>query len=334
MQTSSSTTASRYADPAVLMRIKSLDLRVKAVMEGFFNGLHRSPFHGFSVEFSEYRQYTEGDDLRYLDWKIVARSDRYFIKRFEDETNLRCNLVLDNSKSMKFGSVGYSKSDYAKTLTACLAYALTRQRDAAGLVVFDEKVDHFIPARFRHGQLRQIFGAIETTEGGSSTDIIKPLEEVASQVRKRGMVVLTSDLLAPLQRPATGPAEGRFHSSQTVGLERNLGYLAAGGHELIVFQILDPQELKFEFDAPAMFEDLETGRRIYVDPDKARDQYQRKLHEHLDNVRRSCEKLGAVYELITIDQPLEVALAQFLLKRQNRRSRSARMPQRGAGRVV
>jgi uncharacterized protein (DUF58 family) len=299
------------------MRIKSLDLRVKAVMEGFFNGLHRSPFHGFSVEFTEYRQYTEGDDLRYLDWKIVARSDRYYIKLFEDETNLRCHLVLDNSKSMKFGSGNYTKSDYAKTLTACLAYSLHQQRDATGLLVFDDKVDQFIPARFRHGQLRQIFAAIETAEGGTSTDIIKPLDEVAAKVKKRGMVVLISDLLAPLE-----------------GLERNLGYLAAGGHELVVFQILDPQELNFEFDAPAMFEDLETGRRIYIDPDKAREQYQRKLHEHLDNVRQSCEKLGATFELLTIDQPLEVALAEFLLKRQNQRAASARTPQRSARRAV
>jgi uncharacterized protein (DUF58 family) len=333
MQTSSFSKAARYADPAVLMKIKSLDLRVKAVMEGFFNGLHRSPFHGFSVEFTEYRQYTEGDDLRYLDWKIAARSDRYYIKLYEDETNLRCNLILDNSKSMKFGSVGYTKSDYAKTLTACLAYALIQQRDAAGLVVFDEKVDQFIPARFRHGQLRQIFGAIETAEGGTATDIIKPLEEVASQVRKRGMVVLTSDLLAPLHRPAADGDSSSRRGGATEGLERNLGYLAAGGHELVVFQILDPQELNFEFDAPAMFEDLETGRRIYIDPDKAREQYQRKLHEHLDNVRRSCEKLGATYELITIDQPLEVALAEFLLKRQNHRAASARTPQRNAGRT-
>ncbi len=171
---------SRYADPAVLMRIKAIDLRVKAIMEGFFNGLHRSPFHGFSVEFSEFRQYAEGDDPRFIDWKVVARSDRYFIKLFEDETNLRCNLLLDNSKSMSFGTTGYTKSDYAKTLTACLAYCLTSQRDAAGLVVFDEDIDEYIPARFRHGQLRQIFQAIEKAEGGTSTESTSPVRFVSA----------------------------------------------------------------------------------------------------------------------------------------------------------
>jgi uncharacterized protein (DUF58 family) len=301
----------RHADPAVLMRIRSLELRVKAVMEGFFNGLHRSPFHGFSVEFSAYRQYTDGDDPRYLDWKVAARSDRYYIKLFEDETNLRCNLLVDNSRSMSFGSLDYSKADYAKTLAACLAWALTQQRDAAGLIVFDENVEDIIPARFRHGQLRQILMALEKAEQGSSTDLTKPLERVAGQVRKRGLVVLISDLLAPVD-----------------GLERNLGYLAAAGHELVVFQILDPQELNFEFDAPALFQDMESGQEIYVDPNSARKQYQERLQSHLTQVQTACEKLGAIYELCLTDRPLEVALSEFMLRRQKMKAGSARVPQR------
>jgi uncharacterized protein (DUF58 family) len=308
----------RFADPAVLMRIRSLDLRVKAVMEGFFNGLHRSPFHGFSVEFNEYRQYTEGDDPRYLDWKIAARSDRYYIKLFEDETNLRCHLLVDNSRSMSFGSssLEYTKADYAKTLAACLAYCLTQQRDAAGLVLFDEDVDDLIPARFRHGQLRQILGALEKAEQGQSTDLTRPLERVAGHVRKRGLVVLISDLLAPID-----------------GLERNLGYLAAAGHELVVFQILDPQELAFEFDEPALFQDMETGREVYIDPASAKKQYREKLDQHLADVQRTCEKLGAVYELATTDRPLEVALSEFMLRRARMKAgptRSSRQPARRA----
>jgi uncharacterized protein (DUF58 family) len=289
----------RFADPAVLMRIRSLDVRVRKVMEGFFNGLHRSPLHGFSVEFTEYRQYTVGDDLRYLDWKIAARSDRYYIKLFEDETNLRCHLVVDNSQSMSYGSGTCTKADYAKTLAGCLAYALTQQRDAAGLVLFDEDVDDVIPARFRHGQLRQILMSLEKAARGKSTDLTKPLARVADVVRKRGLVVLISDLLAPIE-----------------GLERNLGYLAAAGHELVVFQILDPREIDFEFEEPSLFQDLETGEELYVDPASAKQSYREKLDAHLNSVRASCEKLGAVFELATTDQPLEVVMAEFLLQRQ------------------
>lgn len=311
MPSSKSSSFARHADPAVLMRIRSLELRVKAVMEGFFNGLHRSPFHGFSVEFSEYRQYTDGDDPRYLDWKVAARSDRYYIKLFEDETNLRCHLLVDNSRSMSFGSLSYTKADYAKTLAACLAWALTQQRDAAGLIVFDEEVEDIIPARFRHGQLRQIMMALEKAEQGESTDLTKPLERVAGQVRKRGLIVLISDLLAPVD-----------------GLERNLGFLAAAGHELVVFQILDPQELSFEFDSPAMFQDLESGQELYVDPSSSRKRYQARLQEHLAKVQATCEKLGAIYELCSSDRALEIALAEFMLRRQKMKAGSARIPQR------
>jgi uncharacterized protein (DUF58 family) len=316
-KTPSQSGLSRYADPAVLMRIRSLDLRVRSVMDGFYNGLHKSPLHGFSVEFSEYRQYTEGDDPRFIDWKIVARSDRYFIKLFEDETNLRCHLVVDNSKSMSFGTTQtdqgkpYTKADYAKTLAGCLAYALIEQRDAAGLVVFDEEVDEYIPARFRHGQLRQIYQALEKAEGGKSTDLTKPLERVASQMRKRGMVIVISDFLAPID-----------------GLERDLGYLASSGHELVVFQVLDPQEVNFEFDEPALFTDLETGEQRYIDPDQSRASYRTKLEEHLARVKQSCEKLGAVYELTTTDRPLELALTEFFVRRQHQRSSHGRVAAR------
>lgn len=316
-KTPSQSGLSRYADPAVLMRIRSLDLRVRSVMDGFYNGLHKSPLHGFSVEFSEYRQYTEGDDPRFIDWKIVARSDRYFIKLFEDETNLRCHLVVDNSRSMSFGTTQtaagktYTKADYAKTLAGCLAYALIEQRDAAGLVVFDEEVDEYIPARFRHGQLRQIYQALEKAEGGKSTDLTKPLERVAGQMRKRGMVIVISDFLAPID-----------------GLERDLGYLASSGHELVVFQVLDPQEVNFEFDEPALFTDLETGEQRYIDPDQSRASYRTKLEEHLARVKKTCEKLGAVYELTTTDRPLELALTEFFVRRQHQRSSHGRVAAR------
>lgn len=294
--------ATRYIDPAVLMRIRSLELRVKAVMEGFVTGLHRSPFHGFSVEFSEYRPYTSGDDLRYLDWKVLARSDRHYIKRFEDETNLRCHLVVDNSQSMSFGSTAvvnsdktYSKADYAKTLAACLAYCLIQQRDAAGLMLFDEDVDALVPARFRHGQLRQICVTLERATSGKSTDLVQPLDRVATQVRKRGLIVLISDLLAPLD-----------------GLEKALTALQACGHQLAVLQVLDPRELSLDFNEAALFVDAESGRELYVDPADARASYQAKLEAHQAAIRRTCDKIGAVHEVAQTDRPLEEVLGEFL----------------------
>lgn len=301
------TPTARYIDPNALLRIRSLELRVKAVMEGFVTGLHRSPFHGFSVEFTEYRQFTNGDDPRFLDWKVVARSDRFYIKRFEDETNLRCHLLVDNSRSMSYGSSGYSKADYGKTLAACLAYSLSQQRDAVGLVMFDERVEDLLPARFRHGQLRQILVSLERAAGGQSTNLVEPLERVAAQVRKRGLVILISDLLAP-----------------TDGLERALTALSACGHELAVFQTLDPRELDFGFDNAALFVDQESGRELYVDPAATRTDYKRKLDAHLTELRTICEKLGAIYHLVPTDQPLEILLGEFFTESQRLKARGRR----------
>src|SRR5687768_974529 len=174
-------------DPTTLMRIKNLQLRARIVVQGFLSGLHRSPHHGFSVEFSEYRQYTPGDDPRYLDWKLFARSDRYYIKRFEDETNLRCHLLVDLSRSMGYGSLSYTKIEYARTAAATLAYFLSTQRDAVGLVTFDEGINEYLPARYRPGHLRRLMLCLERAVAGTSTDLSAPLEQVAAAVRRRGM---------------------------------------------------------------------------------------------------------------------------------------------------
>lgn len=287
-----------YIDPAALMQIRSLELRAKAVVEGFFSGLHRSPYHGFSVEFTEYRQYVPGDDLRYLDWRLYARSDRYYVKRFEDETNLRCQLLLDTSKSMSFGSLPYSKADYAKTLAATLGYFLNTQRDGVGLVRFDEQIEEFIPARYRVGHLRRIMLALEKPAEGRSTNLAQPLDQVAERVRKRGMLVLLSDLLAPLDE-----------------LETKLGYFRARGHEVVLFHILDPAEMTLDFDEPSLFYDVESGREVYVDPNLARAGYVEQLQRHLDAVQVICDKLGIDLYRLTTDTPLEVALGEFLRSR-------------------
>ena len=306
-----------FIDPAALMRIKSLELRARTVVEGFQSGLNRSPYYGFSVEFTEYRQYVSGDDLRYLDWKLFARSDRYYIKRFEDETNLRCHLLLDLSRSMGFGSTGYTKGDYARTLVATVAWFLAMQRDAVGLVTFDEKIQSFVPARYRARHIRRLLVTLERQLGGTSTNLAAPLERVAERVRKRGMLILVSDLLAPIE-----------------AVQSRLGYLRARGHEVLVFQVLDPAELDLDFDRPALFRDLESGREIYVDPDAARQQYRRRLGEHIDGIRRACLGLGVSFRQIVTDTPLEIALVEFLRSRQARTAGTDRTerPLSGRGR--
>src|SRR5215467_3906983 len=205
--------------PQALMSIRNLELRARVVVEGFWTGLHRSPYHGFSVEFSEYRQYSPDDDPRYLDWRVFARSDRYFIKKFEDETNLRCYLLSDQSRSMSYGSKGYSKAEYAATLAATLAYFLYLQGDAVGLLTFDEQVREFLPARHRTGHLRNLMLNLEKPAAGQATNLDKPLKRIAEIVRKRSLVVLISDFLTPLEN-----------------LQPELTALAACGHEVIVFQ--------------------------------------------------------------------------------------------------
>jgi uncharacterized protein (DUF58 family) len=293
-----------YVDPAALMRIKNLQLRAKVVVEGFYNGLHRSPFHGFSAEFSEYRPYILGDDLRYLDWRLYARSDRFYIKRFEDETNRRCYLVVDASRSMGYSTLAYTKSDYANTLAATLAYYLTLQRDSVGLLTFDEGVIDFVAARYRPGHLRQILACLDRPLSGSGTDLDAPLERIATLVKKRGLIVILSDLLAPI-----------------AALRQNLGYLRARGHELLLLRIVDPGEVEFPLKDAAIIRDVETGREIYVDAADVRKDYSRRFAEHDNQIRSICADFGIDFARMLTDQPLERALYDLLVA-QLRRGRT------------
>jgi len=293
---------SSLINPQALMSIRNLEMRARVVVEGFWNGIHRSPYHGFSVEFTEYRQYTPGDDPRYVDWRVFARSDRYFIKKFEDETNLRCHLLADNSRSMSFGSLGYTKAQYAATLAATLAYFLYLQGDAVGLLTFDEEIREYLPARHRTGHLRHLMLALEKPAAGQATDLTAPLERFIVIVRKLGIRVLVSDFLTRLDR-----------------LEPELIALAACGHEVIVFQILDPAELSFDFQKASMFEDVESGKTLFIDPSAARKEYLRKLEAHCASLRSSCQRLGIACQRLSTDRPLELALFDFLRERMQRR---------------
>jgi uncharacterized protein (DUF58 family) len=291
-------------DPVSLMRIKSMELRAKVIVEGFWKGIHRSPYHGFSVEFTEYRQYTLGDDTRYIDWRLYARSDRFYIKKFEDETNLRCHLLLDHSRSMGYGSGEYTKSQYAGTLAATLAYFLFTQGDAVGLATFDDQIRHYLTPRNRPGYLRRLMLTLEASPEGSMTDLGPPLQYVAGMLTKRSLIILVSDLLTSIDR-----------------LEQDLSYLCAGGHDVVVFHILDPTELKFDFNSPALFQDVETGRNMYVNPSDAQTGYKRLLEKHMTVARSICQSLGIDYHLFPTDRPFDLALLDFLQDRMRRRKR-------------
>ena len=313
VSTSKSRSASGFIDPATLMRIKSLQLRAKVVVQGFLSGLHRSPHHGFSVEFSEYRQYSPGDDPRFLDWRLYARSDRYYVKRFEDETNLRCHLLVDMSRSMGYGSTGYTKVDYARTAAATIAYFLAMQRDAVGLVTFDQAIADYLPARYRPGHLHRLMVCLERAVAGTSTNLAAPLEQVAAVVRKRGMVVLISDLLAP-----------------TEALRSRLGFLRSQGHEVVLMRVLDPSELEFDFKQATTFIDLETGRDLYVDPSAARQQYRDKFRRHAEQVEQTCRDMGIALHVLPTSRPLELALFDFLQSRLHSGRQVARSGNRAA----
>lgn len=299
--------SSSFIDPKALMSIRNLELRARVVVEGFWSGIHRSPYHGFSAEFTEYRQYTPDDDLRHLDWRVFARTDRFFIKKFEDETNLRCHLLADQSRSMSYGSVGYTKAEYATTLAATLAYFIYLQGDAVGLLTFDEQVREYLPARHRTGHLRHLMLALEKPAAGRATDVGAPLKRIVELVRKRGLMVLISDFLAPLDR-----------------LDQNLSALAACGHEVLIIQVLDPAELNFDFKHPAMFEDVESGRTLFIDPGSARKEYLRKMEVHREALRAMCQRLGISWQSLATDHGLDLALFDFLRERMQRRNRAQR----------
>jgi uncharacterized protein (DUF58 family) len=302
-------------DARALMAIRSLELRARAVVEGFWTGIHRSPYHGFSVEFTEYRQYAPGDDPRHIDWRVLARSDRTYIKKFEDETNLRCHLVLDRSRSMEFGTVGHTKAAYAATFAATLALFLQQQGDAVGLVSFDDVVREFIPARNRPGHLNHLLHAIEQPVPGRSTNLPVALERAAHLLRKRGMVVLISDFLAPV-----------------ADLERPLSHLATLGHDIAAIQFLDPAEASLSFHQAAHFVDLESGESLHVDPDAARVAYVQRLEAHQADLRLLFGRVGATWHPVLTDAPLGPVLQGFVQSRHRRGRASARPALPGGGR--
>lgn len=290
----------RFLDPEVLARIGSLELLARAVVEGFMSGLHRSPFTGFSTEFTEYRQYNPGDDLRYLDWRLLGRTDRYFIKKYRADTNTQCHLLVDTSASMRYSSTGHvTKLQYAQFLAASLAYLLSRQQDAVGLVAFDQRVHTHVPARSRSGHLRTIFGQLSMLQAGGETKLAESLHELAEILTRRGIVVLISDFY-----------------DQSDRLQSAFQHLRFKGHDLVAFHVLDRNEIEFDFDDPVLLlEDSETAEQMPVLPDVIVKGYRARMREHIDEMRRCAASNRVDYELIPTEQPLDFALFSFLSRR-------------------
>jgi uncharacterized protein (DUF58 family) len=290
--------ASRYLDPAIIARLGTIDLKARAIVEGFITGLHRSPYKGFSVEFAEYRQYLPGDDLATLDWKVFARSDKHFVKKYEEDTNLTCHLLLDVSRSMGYGSGALTKLQYASYLTGALAYLMHRQRDSFGLIEFDDSIAALLPASARPGHLRAVLLALERVQMGTRTNVAKPLHDLAAAVRKRGMVVLVSDLLDDPATVLDGLKHFRFR-----------------GTDVIVFHILDPYELQFPFEQAARFRDMETDEEVAAVPGSIRDDYIEKIQGLIAFYRRQLGLAGIDYCLLETSQPLELGLMAYLMTR-------------------
>ena len=291
-------------DATTLMRIKSLELRARRILEGYMQGLHRSPYHGSSVEFSEYRAYAEGDDPKHIDWKLYARSDRYCIKKYEAETNLICHVVVDQSRSMEFKSLDYSKAEYAATLAATFAQFLFSQGDTVGLVTFTDEIS-YVPPRRRRGQMHQIAVGLEREPKSTRTDIRKSLSDMTPMLKRRGLVVLISDLL-----------------EDTESISSQITYLRSCGHDIVIFQVLDPAERGWTFEENAIFEDMETGERFQLDPGRVGEHYKKQMGEHQAELEKLCAGLSIDLVKVTTDRPFDETLHRLLsLRSQMNRNR-------------
>lgn len=288
----------RYLDPAVLARMGLTPMIAKLVVEGFINGLHKSPFHGFSVEFADHREYVPGDDLKYLDWALFARTDHYYIKRFEEETNLRCYLLLDRSASMGFGTGAITKWDYACFLTTCLGHLILKQQDAVGLSLFGAKPGLMIPPRCRSVHLRQMMKLMIDNPPSGTTDLATSLRAIVRNLKRRGLVVVVSDLIDDPQETLKALRLIRSHS-----------------HDVIVFHIQDQAEQEFNFDGATLFRDMETGQELEIDPATVREHYMQQHEELNEFYRKGLTEMGIDYQRISTRQPYDQALGAYLKRR-------------------
>lgn len=291
--------AQRYLDPKVLAQVSGLELRARLVVEGFVSGLHRSPYHGFSVEFAEHREYSPGDEIKHIDWHVYGKSDRYYVKRYEEETNLKCYVLLDASASMAYTSGGMSKLEYASSLAAALMFMMLRQRDSVGILTFDRTVRRYVPPRGIPEHLQVLLAALDEVEARSRTDISAICHDFAERIRRRGLIVLFSDLFDDPRRVLVSLRHFRHRK-----------------HEVIVFHVLDEAERTFPFDETTMFRSLETGTEVLVDPAHLRSHYLEKLDAYLETLKRGMREQSIDYVPLSTATPFDRALVRYLGKRE------------------
>lgn len=292
----------RFLDPATLASISGLDLIAKTVVDGFVAGLHRSPDFGFSQEFAEYRAYSQGDDLRHVDWNVFARTDRCYLKRYRGETNTQLLILLDTSASMAYGSQEVTKLDYARFVAASLCYMANLQRDAAGLIVFDEEVANYVQPSTRQGQLFRLLHAIENAQPGTRTDFIKPFVHFQNFLHRRGIVVVLSD----------------FYEQPDL-IVKTVEPLRYKGNEIVLFHVLDPQEIKLKFREPVLLVDMENASAsLEVSPEYAKHEYRRRIDAHIESLASKARGAGMEYFLMDTGRPLDEGLREYLAIRRGK----------------
>lgn len=288
----------QWLDASTVARLAGMDVKARAVVEGFVSGLHRSPYKGFSVEFAEHRQYMPGDPLKAIDWKVYGKSDRFYVKEFEEETNLRAYLVIDGSASMSFGSGEVSKFDYARYLSAALTYLMIRQQDSVGLLLFDEEIRRFVPPRSAAQHLHVILNELENAEPVKKTGLATTLHRLADRVKRRGLVILMSDL---------------FDDQDAV--IKGLRHFRHKRNEVVVFHVLDRMEREFGFPREAVFHDVETNDKMLVRPWEIRGEYKTAVSAWIERYRTICREIGADYVPMHTEMPFDTALLAYLDKR-------------------
>ncbi|MBT3252017.1 MAG: DUF58 domain-containing protein [Candidatus Marinimicrobia bacterium] len=288
----------KYLTPSIISKLDNLSLKARLVVEGFIVGQHKSPYHGFSVEFSQHRAYDQGDEIRHIDWKLFGKTDRYYIKQYEEETNLRSYLLIDQSKSMNFTSTDITKLEYAQILGAALAYLMLKQQDAVGLSLFDSEIRAYIPPRSKSSHLNILLNQMSKINPGPETDIAPILHRTAETINKRGLIILISDLFDDPDEIISGIKHFRHK-----------------GHEVVIFHILDPQELTLDFSERTLFRDMETGEEIITEPIHIKKDYQRNMESFCDYYSDQCRKNRIDYIKLLTNQPLDLALTEYLIKR-------------------
>jgi uncharacterized protein (DUF58 family) len=293
----------RFLQPNTVAKLQNIELKARLVVEGFITGLHKSPYHGFSVEFAEHRQYRTGDEIRHIDWKVFGRTDKYYVKQFEEETNLRSMIALDSSTSMKYASKGnISKFEYASYLAAALSYLLIKQRDAVGLSLYDTKVSTFIPPSSRQSHIHNILKALDSTIPANQTGTARALDLLAERIRRRGLVVIISDF---------------FDDPQSI--VSALQHFRHKKHEVLVFQILDPREIDFKFGRNAVFKDMEIGDELTTQPYQIQKAYAQTMRDFISEIKKASQNANIDYNLIDTSEPFDKAMKEFIAKRNQMR---------------